>query len=353
MSHTIRIHVLTLCLTVLAVPQGFAQPETMPPPIWPGAPRLDGAGPPTAMSATVTPGACTAPPACTPYEDRNGPLLIGDPLLDSSPGTPGLVGAFDLGIVVPHVKNHLASPVTLFNSGVTDTVHLPTADLGVRAMPKLELGYRWGQATGELTLSYRFVDASGGQIVSPADLPAFAPTGTPLRSRLDLQILDLDYGSHEPLTVFGVAMKWRVGVHSMIYYSDSQASNGVLAQQTVNRFWGVGPHVAVDFRYPLRSTGLALFSRIEGAVPFGRVTQRYKEFVPGDAGESRFFFNTETTSLAIQAGIVWSPKANDRFHVTAGYYYEHFWGLGDSFTGIAPREELWLQGGFIRAEWNY
>src|SRR4051812_8351348 len=52
------------------------------------------------------------PTSCPGYQDRNGPLLMGDPLLDSGPGSPGWVAGVDLGVVVPHIKNGLFNNVT-------------------------------------------------------------------------------------------------------------------------------------------------------------------------------------------------------------------------------------------------
>jgi hypothetical protein len=222
-------------------------------------------------------------------------------------------------------------------------------------MPKLEFGYRCGQASGEFTVSYRFLIAQGSQLVSPVELPPFAPTGAGLRSRLNLQILDLDYGSYEPSLGPLWDMKWRIGARGMIVYSDSQADNGLLFQQTTNRFWGIGPHASLDLRRWIGDS-LALFGRIDTSLPIGRLTQRFIDIdtAAGAAGESRFFQNMPQLTLAFQLGVTWTPARCDCFRVTAGYYYEHFWDTGaigvvTNFT----REELWLQGGFVRAVWNY
>jgi hypothetical protein len=340
MRNAVRIHGLALALLLFSAATTLGQTPS---------PAPASRGP----LASITDIAPCGPPACTPYEDRNGPLLIGSPLLDSAPGTPGWVAALDVGLVVPHIKNRLTAPVTLA-SGATDTVHLPTADLGLRGMPKIELGYRFGQAAGELTLSYRVLVADGSQIVGPAELPPFAPTGAGLRSRLDLQVIDLEYGSYEPRTVCGVDMKWRVGVRTLIAFNDSQAANGFLAQQTVNHYWGVGPVASVDFRHAVGHTGLALFGRLESSVPIGRLTQQFSETMATDTGESHFFSNEPILTFAVQAGLTWTPRWCDRLHVSAGYLYEHFWDLGS--MGVSPgasREELSIQGGFLRAEWNY
>jgi Legionella pneumophila major outer membrane protein precursor len=326
------------------------EPAPMAPQLW----RIDPAALYASAYTTGHGHDCGAgPPACAPYEDRNGSTLIGDPLLDNCPGTPGWLAGVELAGVVPHIKNRLTEPVTL-TSGVTDAVHLPTAELGARVMPNVTFGYRFGQAMGELTVSYRCIVADGSQFLTAADLPSFGPTGASLRSRLDFQVLDIDYGSYEPSLGPGWDMKWRVGVRGTINYSDSQAANGVLSQQTTNRFWGIGPHAALDLRRWIGNSGFALFGRIDTSLPFGRLAQRFIEDTPAAAGEARFFENLPLLSINAQAGITWSPARSDRFRVTAGYTWEHWWDVGSQgvFTGVS-REELNIQGGFARLEWNY
>jgi len=341
------LHGLALLLTFAAADIAFGQASGVPvsvepsPPLW----NVD----PLGLGATLG-------SPCAANEDNNGSLLIGDPLLDSGPATPGWVGSMEVSLIGPHVENRLSDTVTRA-SGATDTVHLPTAQLGFQAMPKVEIGYRCGQAAGELILSWRSLTADASQLFSPAQLPAFAPTGAAVRSRLDLQVFDLDYASHEPLTVFGVDMKWRAGLQGMIYYSDSQAANDVLFQHTTDDLWAVGPHALVDFRRPIRDTGLDLFGRVEGAIPFGRIQQRFVETVTMggkmDSGETDQHIEAQLTTITFQAGVSWTPPWSQRFHVTAGYLCEFFLYLGTTGTPPAPPENLWLQGGFLRAEWNY
>jgi hypothetical protein len=287
---------------------------------------------------------------CAPFQDRNGPTLIGDPELDSRV-RPGWVAAVEVGVVVPHITNHLFGDVAL-PSGATDRVQLPSAEVGVNAMPKIELGYSWGQAAGELLLSYRFLVAEGSQFFS--DLTAFAPTGTDVRSRLDLQSFALDYANYAPQTIYGWDMKWRAGLRGLVVYSDSQAANDSTAQRTTNHHWGLGPGGAVDFRHGLGNTGLALFGRLDASIVFGQLTQRYTEdTAAGGFGETDGSIFSQFVQLALQAGLSWEPPWSHHFHLTAGYSFEHFFGLGTSGTPLSPTEELSIQGGFLRAEWNY
>jgi Legionella pneumophila major outer membrane protein precursor len=234
-------------------------------------------------------------------------------------------------------------------------VALPTSQIGATVMPRFDFGYRFGEAAGELLVSYRFVTGQATSFTD--DLPAFGPGGVSVTSRLNLNTIDLDYGSWEPRTVLGVDMKWRVGVRTLIEFNDSQADNGTLFQATSNHYAGAGPHAMVDFRRPIEGTGLALFGRIESAYVFGQLDQYYTENVT-TAGISDFGVThdrnfTQITPLEFQAGVTWTPAALPNFSVTAGYIFEHFFDLGSYETGQTAREELTIQGGFLRAEWRY
>ncbi len=254
------------------------------PPTCPPAWHLD----PLALYASVYPtghgdGCAAGPAPCIPYEDRNGPLLIGDPLLDRPPATPGWIGAIELAGVVPHRQDTLRQPVTLSN-GTTGVVALPNAPLHAQIMPTLTFGYRWGQATGDVTMSYRFVAGAGTEFLGPG--AGFTPAGATDRSRLNFQVLDIDYGNYEPSLGPQWDMKWRIGVRGVMNYSDNQAASAFLAQQTTNRFWGIGPHAALDLRRWIGDTGLALYGRLDTSIPIGRVAQRVHRRDAGGGGRN-------------------------------------------------------------------
>src|SRR5947209_3050618 len=84
-----------------------------PAPILPGAVIVPGppGGPPTPVAPP--PPVLVPPPPPPPFQDRNGPLLRGDPLLDRPPAQPGWFGAFEVGVLVPHVKNRLTQDVPI------------------------------------------------------------------------------------------------------------------------------------------------------------------------------------------------------------------------------------------------
>jgi hypothetical protein len=333
--------------TVIIVPGGMPAEQ-----LW----RVEPAGPAPATPHGPAPGPGCGPPACAPFEDHNGPLLIGDPLLDG-PGAPGWLAAVDAGVVVPHLKNRLRGTVPL-PDGTTDEVHLPTADLGWRVMPRFELGYRWGQGTGELIFAYRFLTTDGNQTITGRDVPAFAPAAA-LRSRFDLQVVDLDYGSYERSLGPLWDMKWRIGLRFANIYFDSRAANAGLEERTSDRFVGVGPHLALDLRRWIGDSGLAWFGRLDASSPIGRIAQSFEEVAtaPGAApvgGAVRNASYYPPVSLGIQLGVTWAPARSDCFRMTAGYTYEHWWDTGTLFTTPPlSRAEITIQGLFVRAEWNY
>lgn len=303
------------------------------------------------------PAISTSTPNQSNLEDRNGSALFGSPLLDAPPAVPGWFGAVDVGIVVPHIKNGLFNTVTREKSGVTDNLQLPSVQPGVLAMPNFEFGYRFGEAAGEIVLSYRFLVGHQTQMVPGEVVPAYAPAGVPITSRLDLQVITLDYGSSEPRTVLGVDMTWRIGLRGLIYFADSQADNGTLFQQSSDSYWGLGPHAMVDFRRRIGASDFSLFGRLDAAFVFGQLNQRFSESVTAggvvDYGQTRTNIDSQVTSLGAQAGVAWTPQWNRNIAVTAGYVFEHYFDVGTINTPPSAREELYLQGGFIRFEWRY
>ena len=137
-------------LGVLA--QGRTTAQELPPAPVPVA--SDAAPCPVTLSGPPTPGAVTgiAPPECAPYEDRNGPLLRGDPLLERPDAPPpGWFVALDVSIVNAHIINGLVGTVTFTNgtsdlTGYQDTVqsaHRP-AQLDRVSLPRAGLSLARG-----------------------------------------------------------------------------------------------------------------------------------------------------------------------------------------------------------------
>jgi major outer membrane protein len=293
------------------------------------------------------------PPAYSPYQDSNGPLLRGDPLLDRpGPGGPGWLFGAELDILAPHIKNHLSQSVS-FDGFTPDTVHLPTAPLDWAGVPKFELGYRFDEGWGAFLLSYRFLITEGTAILPGFDLDG---SDVPLRSRLNMNVVDLDYVSRELNIGSRWEMQWRVGVRLANVFFDSQAEGYFLEQKTSNYFFGAGPHAGLDLVRPLDFGGLSLFGRLELAAPIGQVHQAFEEaFVAQDGsivgGATDVRSTQAVPTLGLQLGLSWAPRwRNHLCCYTFGYTFEEWWNLGDVAGSSAS---LTTQGFFFRGEFNF
>jgi hypothetical protein len=330
----------------------------MRPPV-PGLPALPATTPPQPAPPAPCCGAGNSlvggPPACAPFEDRNGPLLYGDPLLDNCCCfPPGWIADLELPIVAPHLRNNLVDTVTV--GPRTGTIHVPTAKLDWTVAPRFEVGYRLPEAAGDLLVSYRFLTTTGTDT-----LPAFDAAGNPglLRSRLIFNVLDLDYAHHESSLGPDWDMRWWAGIRFADVYFDSSAASAALSQSESNTFYGVGPHAGLEVQRRLGTAGLELFARADGAMVFGQVRQRYTEAVSGPGGETavndRFSHTQPVPYMALQAGVVWRPPQEQRLSVALGYTIERWWEVGELLTTPPPgsKGELTVQGVYLRFGWSY
>ncbi|MBY0523385.1 MAG: hypothetical protein K2R98_08295 [Gemmataceae bacterium] len=295
---------------------------------------------------------CAAPgvPACAAHEDCNGRLLVGDPLLEPADApAPGFYAAFELGILKPHVKFALQAPVDVPVFG-RDVVHLPYPALDWTGSPRIELGYRFPEAFGELLLTYRSLNSEGtGTLVN---FDGFGP-GI-LTSRLDLHSVDLDYAQRE----FGLGpswdMKWRIGVRLASVYFDSKAGGLVGEQRATNHFLGAGPQAGLGLTRELGMGGFSAFGRFEAAALFGRIGQGFEEtfaFSNAAFGGATRVSETQVVPVAqAELGLSWVPMKKAPLRFACGYQYEAWWLAGRTSDS---RADLWMQGVFLRVEWKY
>jgi hypothetical protein len=231
----------------------------------------------------------------------------------------------------------------------TDTIQLPSADLGWTVAPHFELGYRIPGGLGELVASYHFVEADGS-----GSIANFDAAGNPaaLRSRLDLNDFGFDYASREfPLAMGpGWDMKWLIGVRVSEVYFDSTAVAPGLAQHFSNHFDGAGPHIGVELWRHLGTSGLSLYGRTDVTFLFGSVHQTFSETFPAGGGASEVSRNQGVPVLTFQGGLGWTPPGIDGLRFAAGYEWERWYHV--AFDGDS-RGEVWIQGVFLRAEWHY
>ena len=342
-----------------------SQAQELPPapvPVVPSNPSADGSAvppprplPPTGPVEAIPPPGYPPPvmqPYYAPYQDENGPLLRGDPLLDrpQSP-PPGWFLALELDVLGPHIKNRLQAPVTI-DDLAPNIVHLPTAELDWTGSPRFELGYRLPAGLGEFLVSYRFLVTEGTDT-----LFGFDPEGgdASIKSHLNVNVVDFDYSSREYSLDPHWDMKWKVGVRLATVFFDSLAEGVFVEERTSNHFVGAGPHVGLDLWRSLDVPGLGFFGRLEAAAPIGQISQGFEETIMSDdgtvLGAATTVHRTQAVpTLTLQAGLSWTPRWHSRSRFAVGYEFERWWYIGDAGDSHA---ELTTQGIFFRGEFAY
>jgi hypothetical protein len=269
------------------------------------------------------------------------------------------------------VKNRLRETVVV-GSRPPDTVHLPGAELDWTVAPRLEVGYRLPSGFGEFALSYRFFATDGTESILGPDGPAA------LKSRLDLNVVDLDYASREFFTDQWpyCHMKWRFGLRYANVFFDSRADepfaaaaagSGILETSVSNHYWGIGPHAGLELTRPFERSGLALVGSIDGATLLGRIGQNFVEAStsPGSNGQLLTGKTRDSGSQSVPiintfVGMRWQPSVanvnmhirNLDVHVDLGFNYEYWWNVGRN-SSTTSRGELSDQGVLLRAEFNF
>jgi hypothetical protein len=298
----------------------------------------------------------SGPPACAPYEDHNGPLLHGDALLDYPPwAPPGWYAGVEVDLVGPHIKNRM------FQFVGPDLVHLATP-LDWTAAPEFTLGYRFGQAGGELLVTYRSLDSSGS-----GTAPAFDAAGSPgaLRGHVDLHVVNFDYASREFSLGPVCDMKWFAGLTWATVDFHSNAESALMAQAVSNNYWGLGPHFGLNLSRTFCPTGIDVLCRFDIAWLYGPVTETFQEFFspaglavqvpPGSdlGGEFRQRHNHLTPVPRLEVGVGWRPPGYEQLHFATGYLLEQWFDFENNDGPPPSRGGMTIQGVFVRGEWRY
>jgi hypothetical protein len=301
------------------------------------------------------------PYSCDPLP---GPYFERDPRLDPPwLPQPGWFADVEIGIVGPHVKNRLIDMVQV-GTGAPDTVHVAPAQLDWTAALRFEVGYRLPSGFGEFAVAYRFLNSEGtGTTLGPDALSA-------LKSRLAVNIVDLDYASREFFTFQWpyCVMRWRFGLRwADVFFDDravepfaaAAAGTGIFDTHSSNNFWGIGPHMGLELVRRWECSGLALVGRVDGATLLGRIRQNFSEVsttlgADGQllAGNTRQSVSQDVPMINAFLGLRWQPPRYPFVGISAGYEYEYWWNVGRN-SSTASRGELSDQGVLLRAEFNY
>jgi hypothetical protein len=322
--------------------------------VLPGLPR-----PPDAPQSLML-----KPPANPPYscDPLPGPYFEHDPRLDPPPlPPPGWFTDVEVGLVGAHVKNRVSGMVQV-GTAPPNTVDLPSAELDWTVAPRFEVGYRLPSGFGEFCVAYRFLATDGTGVTPGNDAPAA------FRSRLDLNLVDVDYASREISLWPHCDMKWRFGLRWADVYFDSRADepfaaaaagSGIFEMRTSNNFWGVGPHAGLELGHCFTESGLAVVGWVDAAILLGRIRQNFFEasttLGPGGqllSGNTRLSVSQDVPTVNTFAGLRWQPPSYPNSYLFLGFQYEYWWNVGRNSSTTA-RGELSDQGILLRAEVNF
>ena len=297
----------------------------------------------------------TTPPV-PPGPDVQRPYFQEDPLLDPPwLPRPGWFVEAEVDPSTAHVKNHLTNTVQVGAS--TPTVQTAGTPLDWTVSPRFDLGYRLPSGFGEFVFGYRFLATTGTGIGAGPDGPAT------IKSRLDMQVADLDYASREFSLWPYCDMKWRTGLRLASVFFDSRVDetpgeaaggSGILESRTSNTYTGVGPHAGVELGHRLGFSGLSLVGGGDAATLLGRIRQGFFEDTTtlGD-GQTRVSGSQAVPIVNACLGFEWQPPAWHDAHFFAGYQYEYWWNVGRLSSTSNSRGELSDQGIVLRAEFNF
>jgi hypothetical protein len=301
-----------------------------------------------------------------------GPYFEHDPVLDppQSP-QPGWFTDVQLAILKPHLRNDLTGAVVVGTNGSNnaltgappgaDTVALDAARLNWTVSPRFEVGYRLPSGFGEVALAYRFLSSEGTSRTMGTDTTAL------LKSRLNMNQLDLDYVSREWSLWPHWEMKWRVGLRLASVYFDSRADEPfdaaaagsmVFEQRDSDSWRGAGPHAGVELSRKLDGAGQwSAFVRADFATMLGRQRQGFFEVSTNTGpdgqpltGATRVSGSQDVPIVHIEAGLTWQPYRE--LFVFLGYQFEQWWDVG-RLNLEGSHGYFYDQGLVVQAQFNF
>ena len=370
MIHRARLQLLAVALSLSVSVRGLGQePAPLPPPTpvsagegevivssLPNVPEL-----PASLTAAAPP-----PSTVSPQAPLDMPYFMPDPVLDPPQfPAPGWFGGAEVDIVHPHIKSGLTD--TVQNSaqaaaGTATTVALPVASLDWTVSPRVFVGYRLPAGFGEISLGYRGLASDGNEQFEDVDGLA------PLRTRLDFNVIDLDYASREFSLWPHCEMKWIVGIRTLFLFFDSQsvesfaeaaAGSGIFQMRESNNLWGMGVHTGLELSQRVPDTGISLVARGDITSYLGKLHQNFFTLSTtlgpdGEplAGETREENGIAAPIVSFQVGVNWQPESYKSLTVFLGYQYEYWWEVGNLIIG-SSRADISDQGIVLEAAFRY
>ncbi|MFO0928185.1 MAG: Lpg1974 family pore-forming outer membrane protein [Gemmataceae bacterium] len=268
---------------------------------------------------------------------------------------PGWFFNTQVAMVLPKLKFDISNDAPLPKTGLQ--LHLPAASLDSTVMPAFEFGYGLGASAGFFALNYAFLmsEGTGNATVNGVD--------SAIRSRLNLNVFNFDYGTTPYEFSPRWEMAWRIGIRVADVFFDSQAQNSTFLYQASNSFLGAGPHAQLDLeRRIVPVPGLALYGRVDGAALIGQVQQKYQAQIPPGSSGIVDTLEVRRTQLVpavtFQAGLSYRPPDFALLKLTTGYEYSQYFnagrlGIGGSGEVSSSAGSFYYQGWFLRAEVDF
>jgi len=369
-------HILLLAALIASLPLG-AMGQT--PSAAPGRPVADLAGatepnplpglprPPDQPGSLLQPAPAGPVYGCPQWEC---PYFEKDPRLDPAElPHPGWLFDVELGIIGSHVVDRVGQFVSPPPVPVPFTVSVPMARLDWTVSPHFELGYRLPSGFGELDVAYRFL-LTEGTGSTPAGSTASPDAAAALTSHLRINLGDLDYASRETSLGPNWGMKWRIGLRTADVFFDSQVdepfaaaaangASGFFERSISDNFWGIGPHAALELNRRRNPWGLGWVGRLDGALLFGEVRQKFAEVstTPGGSGLFDLSNPEQAPMLSGFLGLDWRPPCRPNMDILLGFTAEYWWNVGrlsdpDLYNGRSGGE-VGSYGPLLRLEYNY
>jgi len=354
MSRTIPALVFAATMTLANAKPSLAQGPNLPAqpvPVVPQQPTEPGPVPAINLPRTeLPPNNNPIVPATPTFIDGGIPCPPSAPYQARCPA-PGWYGSLEIALLFPELRGFLSGPVIFTDFSVPVT--LDSATLDATGSPHVEVGYRLNDGFGAVVFGYRSIVSTGSD--NFADVGGFGPGF--LHSRLNANIIDLDYAS----AAFNLAPWWdvafRVGVRGAGVYFDHTLTANMIQEHASNNFLGAGPHASIEAGRALDLIpGLALTTKIDGAILIGQVTQSFSDtFNLGGAevfGAASRFHTTQTVpTFTFNLGLSYSPPQFERWaRFSFGYQFEYWWDVG---TRGDSRGDLSINGLYFRGEFNF
>jgi hypothetical protein len=346
--------VTALLLVATGLSAGAQDPATLqaPRPAWSNEPVSMPPGEPDPKLWPPPEYKYPAPPTPLPFSEP-------DPLLDVPElPPPGWFTDVEATLIGTHLRNKLMDTVTVGKR--MDVVHVSGADLDWTVAPRFDAGYRVPDGFGEFLVSYYFLTSDGEDDTFTALGPGH------MKSRLNINEVDLVYSTREITLIPHWDMRWKVGVRGLDVFfdaaSDQPATPGVLpggliGQHTSSNFLGAGPLVGLELTCATCMSGLVLWGHAEGAYLWGHLHQEFAETLSG-AGTVPVEGVVDTTTtqgvcvVNAQVGLRWTPPGYCWTRFFLGYEFDFYGQVGrDDNTG--SKADIYQNGIFFRGEFNF